>query len=188
MSIYKDIVEGYQLNNIQEKDKLNNVLVQLNEKDDQEMINRKNFIGHFTASAFVISKDNRRLLMVHHNILKRYLQPGGHIDKNDRNPLDAAKRELFEETGIDSEILTYQCAEPLNSLIPFNVSVHKIPENKLKNERSHYHYDLQYLFYIENEVDVKIDSNESSSYEWIQLDNVKDMDGYKEIIKKIEKT
>ena len=85
MSIYKDIVEGYQLNNIQEKDKLNNVLVQLNEKDDQEMINRKNFIGHFTASAFVISKDNRRLLMVHHNILKRYLQPGGHIDKNDRN-------------------------------------------------------------------------------------------------------
>ena len=40
MSIYKDIVEGYQLNNIQEKDKLNNVLVQLNEKDDQEMINR----------------------------------------------------------------------------------------------------------------------------------------------------
>ena len=72
--------------------------------------------------------------MVHHNILKRYLQPGGHIDKNDRNPLDAAKRELFEETGIDSEILTYQCAEPLNSLIPFNVSVHKIPENKLKNE------------------------------------------------------
>ena len=25
--------------------------------DDQEMINRKNFIGHFTASAFVISKD-----------------------------------------------------------------------------------------------------------------------------------
>jgi hypothetical protein len=38
MSIYKDIVEGYQLNNIQEKDKLNNVLVQLNEKDDQEMI------------------------------------------------------------------------------------------------------------------------------------------------------
>ena len=132
MSIYKDIVEGYQLNNIQEKDKLNNVLVQLNEKDDQEMINRKNFIGHFTASAFVISKDNRRLLMVHHNILKRYLQPGGHIDKNDRNPLDAAKRELFEETGIDSEILTYQCAEPLNSLIPFNVSVHKIPENKLK--------------------------------------------------------
>ena len=114
MSIYKDIVEGYQLNNIQEKDKLNNVLVQLNEKDDQEMINRKNFIGHFTASAFVISKDNRRLLMVHHNILKRYLQPGGHIDKNDRNPLDAAKRELFEETGIDSEILTYQCAEPLN--------------------------------------------------------------------------
>ena len=60
MSIYKDIVEGYQLNNIQEKDKLNNVLVQLNEKDDQEMINRKNFIGHFTASAFVISKDKRR--------------------------------------------------------------------------------------------------------------------------------
>ena len=57
----------------------------------------------------------------------------------------------------------------------------------MKNERSHYHYDLQYLFYIENEVDVKIDSNESSSYEWIQLDNVKDMDGYKEIIKKIEK-
>lgn len=67
MSIYKDIVEGYQLNNIQEKDKLNNVLVQLNEKDDQEMIIERISLG-ILQHQLVISKDNRRLLMVHHNI------------------------------------------------------------------------------------------------------------------------
>ena len=30
-----------------------------------------------------------------------FLYPGGHIDSNDINPLEASKREVFEETGFD---------------------------------------------------------------------------------------
>src|SRR5699024_12883336 len=64
--------------------------------------------------ALPISEQDNRVLMLHHNILKRYLQPGGHIEPSDQNPLMAAKRELVEETQIDAENLVYKCVNPLN--------------------------------------------------------------------------
>ncbi len=36
--------------------------------------------GHFTASAFVVSVDGERTLLLHHAKLGRWLQPGGHAD------------------------------------------------------------------------------------------------------------
>ncbi|QLB52564.1 NUDIX domain-containing protein [Streptococcus sanguinis] len=186
MGIYQTIVEGYQLNNFQERNSLNSILVQLNEKKEKELINRKNFVGHFTASAFVVSRKNHKILMVHHKVLKKYLQPGGHIEEEDLNPLLTARRELFEETGLTSEVLDYKRAEPLDDMIPFNISIHKIPENKHKREKAHYHYDLQYLFFSENEMEVTIDKNESNLYEWVEWESFKNMPGYKNIAKKIE--
>ncbi|SHN66198.1 S-adenosylhomocysteine hydrolase [Butyrivibrio hungatei DSM 14810] len=187
MTNYRELVEYYLINNNHEAENLSNILRQMDVKDESEMINRKNYIGHFTASAFVVSKRNNKIIMVHHKVLKKYLQPGGHIENKDLSPLNAAKRELFEETGITSDKLEYRCAEPMNELVPFNISVHKIPENKAKNEKAHYHYDLQYLFYINDEVEIVIDEAESSAFEWVGWNNFKNMDGYKNIAKKIEK-
>lgn len=183
---YKELIEGYLLNNFIEQDRLEQILNHLREENEDKLIDRKNFIGHFTASAFVIAKKSKKILMLHHKVLRKYLQPGGHIEKTDINPLQAAKRELSEETGIDSETLFYKCIEPLDELIPFNISVHKIPENKSKNEKSHYHYDLQYLFFTEDEIPVTINELESSSFEWIEWENFRNMIGYKNIAKKIE--
>ncbi|MBF0778639.1 NUDIX hydrolase [Streptococcus cuniculi] len=183
---YKELIEGYLLNNFTEKDKLEQIWDHLREENEDKLIDRKNFIGHFTASAFVIAKKSGKILMLHHKVLRKYLQPGGHIEKVDINPLEAAKRELFEETGIDSELLFYKCVEHLNELVPFNISIHKIPENKSKNEKSHYHYDLQYLFFVEDEIQVTINELESSSFEWIEWENFQNMIGYKNIAKKID--
>lgn len=125
--------------------------------------------------------------MIHHKTLKRHLQPGGHIDLLDKSPLEAAKRELFEETGIDSILLEYKCLYSFDELIPFNISVHMIPENIEKKEDAHYHYDLQYLFFCQQNPNIIIDTNEVNSYEWVSLDIFKEMPGYENVFRKIKK-
>ena len=41
--------------------------------------------GHFTASAFVLDPDEQAVLLIYHGKLKRWLQPGGHVEERDRD-------------------------------------------------------------------------------------------------------
>ena len=61
-------------------------------------------VRHFTASAIVLD-DHERILLVHHNKIGKWLYPGGHIDPNE-DPAQAAQREVLEETGIHTQIIT----------------------------------------------------------------------------------
>src|SRR5690606_32638198 len=90
--------------------------------------------GHFTASAFVLAPDERHLLLILHQKLGMWLQPGGHIEKMDSGYLAAAQRELSEETGLtDVSVLS-----PL-----FDLDVHVIPA--FSSSPSHLHHDLRVL-------------------------------------------
>ena len=51
MGMYKKIFEDYVKNNKNEED-LNIICNQLDNKSDRNLIDRKNFTGHFTASCF----------------------------------------------------------------------------------------------------------------------------------------
>lgn len=97
--------------------------------------------GHFTASAFVLSPDSRRLLLIHHGKLQRWLQPGGHIDPEDLSPEAGARREAAEETG-QSDL------ERLGAGL-FDLDVHEIPA--FGAEPVHRHFDLRFLFRARDE-------------------------------------
>ena len=187
MGKYKKIVDEYLVNFQKESENFRTLYVQLNKNDEKDLIDRKNFLGHFTASAFVLSKNSKEVLMIHHKALKRYLQPGGHIEILDKSPLDAAKRELFEETGINFSSLEYKCFYSFHESVPFNISVHMIPENREKKEEAHYHYDLQYLFFCEEKPNIVINKDEARSYEWVSWDVFKKIPGYENVFRKIEK-
>ncbi len=88
--------------------------------------------GHFTASGFVISPDGLSLLLIHHGKLDRWLQPGGHIDPEDATVEDAARREIFEETGVGGLVRVG------SSLM--RIDAHEIPERGI--EPAHLHIDL----------------------------------------------
>ncbi len=61
-------------------------------------------IRHFTASAIVFD-DHQQVLLVHHNKIGQWLYPGGHIDPNE-DPAQAAQREVLEETGIHTHVIS----------------------------------------------------------------------------------
>lgn len=56
-----------------------------------------------TASAYVLD-DQNKLLCVFHKKFGKWVQPGGHIE-GEEDPLETARREVYEETGIHIEFL-----------------------------------------------------------------------------------
>ena len=94
---------------------------------------RTSFVpGHFTASGFVASPDHSGLLLIHHARLRRWLQPGGHIEPEDETVEDAARREVLEETGLVG-------VERVGSGI-LRIDAHPIPPRG--DEPAHTHFDL----------------------------------------------
>lgn len=62
-----------------EKPRTNAIDTFLNQFDGTELFNRKNFVGHITASAYIINPAKDALLLLKHKALKIWLQPGGHV-------------------------------------------------------------------------------------------------------------
>lgn len=135
-------------------------------ESNENIVSRKNFTGHVTASCFVISNDKKYILVVEHKKLKRYLQPGGHIEEFEL-PREAALRELEEETGIVRKHISHM------SDIPFRIDTHTIPENSKSGEEKHLHHDLGYLCVVEDDVSINL-NEESSSYKWVSIDDFLD--------------
>src|SRR6188474_1130942 len=87
--------------------------------------------GHFTASAFVLCPERRRVLLIRHPKLARWMQPGGHVEPDDVDLAAAARREASEETGVVIE-------GPYGGI--FDVDIHEIPTNA--KDAAHQHFDV----------------------------------------------
>lgn len=111
-----------------------------------------------------------------------FLYPGGHINKKDKNPLQAAKREIFEETDLK---FLKQFIISENELIPIDIDTHLIQYNKRLNLPEHYHFDFRYLFIIEKIPQITVEKEELSSYKWI--DELKKDPNFGKIGEKIKK-
>jgi 8-oxo-dGTP pyrophosphatase MutT (NUDIX family) len=98
---------------------------------------RKLLPGHITGSGILIRE--QKMLLIQHRYLKEWFQPGGHIDSGE-SPLSGAIREVLEETGWQT-ILSPLCTNNL----PFDIDVHVIPANPIKNEAEHLHIDFAFL-------------------------------------------
>jgi len=92
--------------------------------------------GHFTASAFVLDAKASALLLIHHTKLNRWLQPGGHVESEDADLIASARRELREETGIETAELAHGGI--------FDIDIHDLPA--LHDTPTHQHFDVRFLF------------------------------------------
>lgn len=91
--------------------------------------------GHATASAVVVARSPEpSVLLIFHEKLQKWLQPGGHVEPGEVDLRGSARRELLEETGIDL---------PLGAFEMFDVDVHRIPARG--DAPAHEHFDARFL-------------------------------------------
>ena len=120
---------------------------------------RERLAGHFTASAWLVSGDARRVLLTHHRKLGLWLQLGGHAD-GDRDLTAAALKEAQEESGLSGLRL-----EPGI----FDLDRHWIPEHK--GVPAHWHYDVRYIVRAGGD-EVYVVSAESHDLAWRDIAEV----------------
>lgn len=112
-----------------------------------------------------------------------FLYPGGHIDKDDITPLDASKREVYEETGLNN-IMEFTISR--NELIPIDIDAHLINYNRRLDLPEHYHFEFRYLYIIDKIEKIKVDSNESLEYKWISVEELKQDKNFGKIADKFD--
>ncbi len=129
--------------------------------DDAEITSRRATPGHVTCSAAVINAAGQ-VLVIHHNVLGRWLLSGGHLEPPDTGLLAAARRELAEETGITRQLAI---SPPELDGLPFDIDLHHIPASQPKGEPAHWHTDFRFAFFVENP-SVLMQLEEVSAFAW----------------------
>ena len=128
----------------------------------EDIFYRELWPAHVTGSAWVVSPDRRRVLLLHHRKHDQWFQPGGHAD-GDADILRVALRETSEETGLDASHIRLVGEQV------FDVDVHTIPASD-RGPR-HTHYDIRFL--VEMDDDLGIPGNdESHQVLWVALADV----------------
>ncbi|MDA8312023.1 MAG: NUDIX domain-containing protein [Actinomycetota bacterium] len=106
---------------------------------------------HVTASAVVVGA--RGIVLHRHRRLRRWIQPGGHVDAGE-SPAEAALRETVEETGLE-------VAHPAQGPELLHLDVHPAAD--------HVHLDLRFLLLAADE-DPKPGPGESPAVRWFGWD------------------
>ena len=100
-------------------------------------------VRHFTATGFVVHKD--ATLLHWHPKVKMWLPPGGHIEPNE-DPVQAALREIEEETGVKAEVVPtgtpVDLDYPEQVHAPFTIEIEDIDDPV---QGWHQHIDMIYF-------------------------------------------
>ena len=120
--------------------------------------------GHLTASALVLSRSGKEVLLLHHRKLDRWLQPGGHAEPGETSGEAVALREVREETGIEVFELHAHAPRPLD------VDVHAIPARP--GEPAHAHLDLRYLVLAPDRATTRRQAEETNDLRWFGWDEL----------------
>ena len=142
---------------------------------------------HFTSSVYII--DNEKVLLICHRKLQKWLPPGGHINANETPP-QAAKREAFEETGLEIEFIKQENIWinrwNANSLErPYLCLLEEIPA--FGDKAAHQHIDF---IYLARPIGGQLVQNhtETSGIRWFTSEEIKALVSEEEIFEETQQT
>ena len=156
MSLYEDI-KSYKPKNEQEEHDQKVMLQYI--KDNKDCLERKNQIGHFSASIWTVNKDRTKTLMVYHNIYDSWSWIGGHAD-GEEDLCAVAMRELQEETGVKHASLV---SRDIFSLETLTVDGHV---KKGVYVPSHLHLNVTYLAEADEKEELLVNEEENQAVKW----------------------
>jgi 8-oxo-dGTP pyrophosphatase MutT (NUDIX family) len=131
--------------------------------------------GHFTASGFAVHPAGDRVLLIHHAKIGIWVQPGGHVEPDDATVIEAARREIEEETGAVD-------LRPVSDGI-FDIDVHVFPQKAEQPE--HRHYDVRFAF-VAPAAGLG-SSSEVLDVRWVTLDEAHDLGVDRSVIRPMTK-
>ncbi|MEU0715628.1 NUDIX domain-containing protein [Streptomyces lavendulocolor] len=133
---------------------------------------RRSFPMHVTVGALLV-RDDAEILLIDHLAYGITLQPGGHLEPTDTTLVEAAVRELTEETGIDSRYVSVVSATPVY------VEYGRVPARPHKDEPEHYHLDIGYAFTTARGEVGRIQESEVTGAGWYPLDLAERLVGHR---------
>lgn len=133
---------------------------------------------HLTGSALIMTEElPHKILLVHHKKFNVWIQPGGHVER-DENPLEATIREAKEETGIDISFLFKRVTEVSNTkMLPIPDFFLEEPIDPHGDEPAHFHLDSLYIAIVPLQ---KVAKQEQESHDigWFTLEEALQLDIY----------
>lgn len=136
----------------------------------KDFASRRSFPMHVTVGA-LLTRGGEEILLVGHRAYRIMLQPGGHLEPTDTTLIDAAVRELTEETGIDPDTVFSA------SQTPAYIEYGGVPARPQKDEPEHRHLDIGYAFTTTDGDVGRLQTSEVTSAAWYPLDEAERLVG-----------
>ena len=152
-----DTIKNYTPYNAQEAQDKAQMLQFMSQYDDYLL--RKNVLGHFTVSVWVVNKTRDKTLMVYHNLYRSWSWIGGHADGCE-DLAAVAMKELEEETGLKHARLV---SEDVLSLETLTVGGHM---KKGKYVSGHVHFNLTFLAEADESEALVVNEEENQAVKW----------------------
>lgn len=141
--------------------------------------------GHMTGSAWVVSADSKRHLLMRHRKLGKWLQPGGHAD-GDPDVAAVASREANEETGLTG----LRIVADANDNAVLDLDVHEIPARFGPSgemiDDAHEHHDVRFLLQATGPETLTI-NEESDDLRWCPPEEVRTLTQEPSVLRLLEK-
>lgn len=134
--------------------------------------------AHVTGSAWVVSPDRSRVLLMHHRKHDQWFQPGGHAD-GEADIVAVALRETAEESGIAPGHICL-----VDGRI-FDLDIHRIPA--MHGDPAHEHIDVRFLLEIDDGLPVP-GNDESHDVRWVPLAQVSRFNNNRSTHRMVQKT
>ena len=141
----------------------------------------------FTATSYIVDED--KVLLIFHRKLQKWLPPGGHIDPGETPP-EAARREAFEESGLEVELIRQEniwINQPNAQSFerPFLCLLEEIPAHK--DQAAHQHMDM---IYVARPIGGSLTQNdrETNGIRWFTLAEIDALDGEVDIFEETRST
>ncbi len=131
---------------------------------------------HYTATVYIVTEEQpRKALLLHHRKHDKWVPPGGHQEANE-NPLEAAIREVKEETGLD--IAKYfEPTRVVNGQSLYLPLPRYIMEQHIMahgDEPEHFHLDMEYLVRVPHQA-VNHQQDEAHGIGWFTVDELSNL-------------